>query len=133
MAVVTIYRLVVSERHALAGDNDRHALERHDERNDDGEQANQPQTHERSVLQMIGRGTGRGVPCEEVDTLVSTGTVGSENGHHRRPQAVLKACTRPLTSDAMLSGRITTQALSPIAKAAARTIWSFSLSALVTA
>lgn len=50
MAIVACGRLMVAERHALAGGHDRHALERHDERNDDGEHANEPQAHERIVL-----------------------------------------------------------------------------------
>ena len=43
--VVARRRLMVAERHALAGDNDRHALEGHDKRDNDGKQANEPQTH----------------------------------------------------------------------------------------
>ena len=45
--------LMVPERHALPCDNDRHALERHDKRDDDGKQANEPQTHGRIVLHSI--------------------------------------------------------------------------------
>lgn len=49
-AMVTIRgRLMVSERHALTSDNGRHALERHDERDDEGKQADEAQTHGRIV------------------------------------------------------------------------------------
>ena len=68
MVVVAGRRLMMAERHALAGDDDRHALEGHDKRDDDGKQADEPQTHGRIVLHAIGRATGRGVPCGKRNT-----------------------------------------------------------------
>jgi hypothetical protein len=62
IAIVTGGRFMVPERHALPRDNNRHALERHDERDDDGKQANEPQTHGGIVLHAIGRATARRVP-----------------------------------------------------------------------
>ena len=53
MAIVWCGGIMVPERHALPRDNDRHALERHDERDDDGKQPNEPQTHGRIVLHAI--------------------------------------------------------------------------------
>ena len=50
MATVSGRGFMVSERHALPCDNDRHALERQDEHDEDREQANEPQTHGCIVL-----------------------------------------------------------------------------------
>jgi hypothetical protein len=62
ITIVTGGRLMVPERHAMPCNNDRHALERHDERDDDGKQANELQTHGRIVLHAIGRAIARRVP-----------------------------------------------------------------------
>ena len=47
--------LMIPECHALPGRNRSHALERHDERNKDSKQANEPQTHDPIVLQGFDR------------------------------------------------------------------------------
>lgn len=81
ITIVTGGRLMVPERHALPCNNDRYALERHDERDDDGKQANEIQTHGRIVLHAIGRAIARRVP-RRIAALVRVMRM-----HHRVPLA----------------------------------------------